>query len=332
MPMPQSQVPTGQVIREDLTGAISDETPWTEGLVATQVLPVMPRSKRFFEHLTFDPLQYIKQVQSKPAVNGAFTVVGMTGAKQTGNLDLYQLGAFASWNDKTELGELEAEKLATKRAYAGTALQYEIDVAAALAAALAAAGTTGETAGAALSNAAQDPLGFFQRGIYGVFGKCGKMPSGAVIPLEQFLGIVNHPLVADRLWGKGSPDQRPLIVSAEKLASLLSIPKILIAAGKKVVENAAATSDIWPSVDSYLFYNTPGMWQPDIATLGATMRLTSITPPGHTEKPAVGDGYMVTSFDQGNPPGTTVVVTAEQAGALHPFATRCGWRIAFPAM
>lgn len=330
--MAQSLVPTAQVLREDLASVLSGTIPWMDGLVATSILPVNLRGSRFLEYFNIDPLQYIKQTQVKIANNGAFAVSGVAGTRNTANLLTYQHGAEAKWQDKVDRGTLYAEQVAAKRAYAATALQYEIDVAAAVAALWAASGTTGQTAGSSLTTAAQDPLEFFKDGLIQVQKNCGMMPTGAIIPHETFMEIINHPLVISRLNGGGNPNAKDLVIPAQRLAAFLGLQRIDIAKGAYVAENATTATAIWSNLSCYLYVANQG-WEDDVPSVGATMRLRVTDPiPGHEDKGEVGDGIMLTQYDEPNPARTVIVATAVQAGVTHPYASRAGYNITFPSI
>lgn len=331
--MAQSLVPVAQVLREDLAPALSDvnSIPGVDMLVAQDILPVSLRGSRFFEYFNIDPLQYVKATRAKIAANGAFPVSGLTGTRNTGNLDIYRHGAECKEMDIVDKGLAYAELAAVKRAYAVVANQYEIDVAAAIAALWAASGTTGQTAGSSLTTAAQDPIEFIKDGIIQVRKNCGLQPDGLLIQHETYLEMINHPLVVARFNGGGNPNPKNVIIGTDQFAAFLGIKKVSIAGAMTVAENATTMTSIWSNLSCYLYVSQP--WSDDVPSVGATMRLrTTEAIPGHEDKGEVGDGVMLTSYDEPNPSRRVITATMHQKAITHPYAARAGYRITFPSI
>ncbi|HZW06985.1 MAG TPA: hypothetical protein VFF65_07660 [Phycisphaerales bacterium] len=331
--MPPAQIPTAQALRGDLKTVLGDQIPWLNGLVGHKILKVQRCDDEFFEYHSVDPLQYIRTAQAKPGLNGAFNIGSITGVRQTGNLNLYQFGAQAMWRDKVRRGTDRAEKSAAKRAYAGTILQAEIDIKTALYALLAASGTTGQTSGAALTNAAQDPIEFWKDGMIQVYKNSGMWPDLAVVPQEQFLETVNHPLVISRLNGGGSVESKDVIIAKERFAKLIGVKNVEIAGASYVAENATTATPIWTATTAFLFV-TGDEWHDDVPMVGATMRKPQDEIPGHDTSSAmpVDEGVLLTSYDVPNPPATVIVATVEEAPITHPLAARAGYRIDYASI
>ena len=330
----RSLCPSAHQFREEILTQLSGETPFVDGHIATELLPVQLGSKRNVEYFNVDPNQIIRHVDTKVTAQGAITVSGVTGTKVAALLDTYWHAAAVGQFDIEELGREVCEGLALRRSFASVSIDYEKTVAdyfnsnVNLDPTVAAEGVQPASS---ITTAAQDPLAPILDGIIRITKRTGRRPNVVVIPLEGFLEMSAHPLVQARIYGSGSVGVSPMTVTAEQLAKAIGVAKVLVPHGAYVTTNGTEPTQIWDPTKWFVARVDTTMFA-DIDTLGQTRRLRmNETVAGHEQKPDLADGVMCTGWNEASPPRELIAARVDQLALRHTRWKNCIYKVHFNA-